>query len=169
MQKSSWIMLGICGVLLCCLSFAYVLSRVGSGTLTRDEATAMVHRMQDAVKHKDVGAIMDAIAPAPETRIANMTPDQTRLMLARAFRSMQNPAADITEITFEGGDKDATLGFNLKVYQSVQDMKASDYQGHITLHLGRVEVSHLLGLYHTTEWRITSATSTGPDPSNWGE
>ena len=169
MRKSSWVLLGICVALAACLGFAYLLSQSSPETLTQEEAAKMLRKMQEAVEQKDVGTIMAYIAPAPETRIVNLNEDQLRLMLARAFRNSSKLRADVSNIAFQSAGGDTTLEFDLAVVQEHPSMVAQDYTGHITLHLRRVEVPHLLGLYQTKEWRIASAETTGPDPANFGE
>lgn len=170
MRKSSWIMLGVCGALVLVLGVAYILSRSTDTSLTREQAAQIVQKMQDAVAHKDVSTIMSYIDPNPETKVANVNQDTLRILLARALRSMNNPRADVTNLAFAGGDTgDATMDFDLDVKQTGSDYNAFDYKGHITLHLKRVDVPHLLGLYQTREWRIVSGSTTGPQPSDMGE
>ena len=170
MRKSSWIMLGVCGALVLVLGFAYLLSRTTDTSLTREQASQIVQKMQDAVARKDVSTIMSYIDPSPETKVANVNQDTLRILLARAFRAMQNPHADVTNLAFAGGDSgDATVDFDLDVKQAAADYSAFDYKGHITLHLKRVDVPHLLGLYQTSEWRIVSGSTTGQQPSDMGE
>jgi hypothetical protein len=169
MRKSSWVLLGICLALAACLGFAYFLSQTSPEVLTQEEALQMLHRMQDAVVRKDVGAIMATISPDPDTRIANMNVDQLQLLLARAFRNTGKLRADVSHVSFQSAGGDATLEFDLNLTQENPQLVAQDYQGHITIHLRRVEVSHLLGLYKTREWRVVAAETTGPDPSAFGD
>ena len=170
MRKSSWAVLGVCALLLFGLGFAYMLSRTSGDTLTREQAAQVVQKMQDAVARKDTGAIMDFIDPNPETKVAGLNQDQLRMMVGRALHSMQNPRADVSNLAFAGGtDGDATLDFDLAVKQSGKDFSASDYSGHISLHLKRVDVPHLLGLYQTKEWRVVTGTTNGPQPGDFGE
>lgn len=170
MRKSSWIALTICAALVFALGIAYVVSRSSEDTLTQEQATKMIGHMQEAVMHKDVNAIMAFIDPDPATKIANVNQDQLRFMLARGLRAMEHPHADVSNLALAGGDKsDATLEFDLAVKSDGKDFASTDYNGHITLHLKRVEVPHLLGLFHTTEWRIVSGSTDGKQPADWGE
>ena len=170
MRKSSWVVLAVCAALVFGLGFAYVLSRASDNTLTQEKASLMVRRMQDAVEKKDVDGIMGFIDPDPATKVAGVNQDQLRFMLSRALRAMDHPHADVTNMALAGGDKgDATMDFDLAVKTTGADFKSTPYQGHITLHLKRVEVPHLLGLYHTGEWRIVSGSTTGPQPGDMGE
>lgn len=169
MRKSSWVLLGICFVLLLGLGGAYLLSLPTSNNLTQKQAEEMIHKMQLAVEKKDVGAIMNYISPSPETKIDNVNKDQIRLMLAHAFRAMEHPRADVQNLTFSGGTgSDAILNFDLAVRQSAADFQVdNDFKGHLIVQLKRMEISHMMGLYHTTEWRITGVT--GPDLSIFGD
>lgn len=169
MRKSSWVILGVCLILAALLGFIYVRSQPVSETLTQPEAEQMLHQMQDAVAQKNVGGIMEYIAPDPETRIANLNQDQLRLLIARGLRNSGRPQAIVSNIVFAGGTGEATLAFDLVVKDDRPDSVSDRYTGHITLHLRRVEVSHLLGLFHTKEWRIVGADTTGPDLSNFGD
>lgn len=170
MRKSSQIILAVCLVLLFALGFAYVTSRASDASLTREQANQIVHQLQEAVAHKNVNTVMSYIDPSPETKVANITQDQLRILLARAFRTMNNPHADIDNIAFAGGETgDATIDFDLNVKQTGADYNAFDYKGHISLHLKRVDVPHLLGLYQTKEWRIVGGSTTGPQPGNMGD
>ena len=66
------------------------------------------------------------------------------------------------------GDE-STAEFDLKVVHHMAAATGDDYSGHIVLHLKQVEVGHLLGLYHSREWKIVRADSNGPDISNYGD
>ena len=169
MRKSSWVALGICVVLAVGLAFAYTLSRSSSETLTREEALALVNTMKEAATHKDVNTIMSYVATDPETRVVNVNPDQLRLLIARAFRSAGKIRPEIAHFSFAGGPNEATMEFDLTVFNDHGDGVSQDYQGHIILKLRRLEMSHLLGLYQTREWRIVGGSSTGPDLNNFGE
>lgn len=170
MRKSSWAVLGVCALLLFGLGFAYMLSRASNDTLTRDQAAQIVQKMQDAVARKDVGTIMNYIDPSPETRVASLNQDQLRIMIGRALHAMKNPRADVSNLAFAGGvDSDATLDFDLDVKNGDTDYNALPYKGHIALHLKRVDVPHLLGLYQTKEWRVVSGSTTGPQLTDMGE
>jgi len=169
MRKSSWIVLGVCAALILSLATAYFLSRTSPDTLTQQQAESIVKEMQVAVRHKNVDALMAYIAPSEDLRIANLRPDQIRVLLAHAFQAMPDPRAEVSNLTFTGGLKDATLGFDLVVHNDGPSQTAVDYTGHITLQLQRVPVPHLMGLYNTREWRIVSGSTTGPDPSTFGD
>jgi hypothetical protein len=169
MRKSSWIVLGICALLIFGLVTAYFLSQAGPDTLTQPVAESMVKEMQTAVRHKSVNTIMSYLAPSEDLRIANLRPEQIRTLLARAFQAMPEPRAEVNNLTFAGGDHDATVGFDLVIHNDGRDHTAVDYSGHITLQLQRVAVPHLMGLYTTREWRIVGGSTTGPDPSNFGD
>ena len=169
MRKSSWIVLGICAALIFGLAAAYFLSQTGSENLTRQQAESMVKEMQVAVRHKNVNTLMSYLAPSDDLRIANLHPDQIRVLLAHAFQAMPEPRAEVNNLTFVGGAKDATVGFDLVVHNDGPNQVGIDYTGHITLQLQRVPVPHLLGLYRTREWRIVGGSTTGPDPSAFGD
>ncbi len=170
MRKSSWAVLGVCALLLFGLGFAYMMSRTSNDTLTRDQAAQIVQKMQDAVARKDAGTVMNYIAPSPETRVAGLNQDQLRIMIGRALHAMKNPRADVSNLAFAGGvDNDATLDFDLDIKNGDTDYNALPYKGHIALHLMRVDVPHLLGLYQTKEWRIVSGSTSGPQLTDMGE
>ena len=169
MRKSSWIVLGICAALIISLATAYILSQTGPDTLTQQQAEGMVKEMQVAVRHKNLNTLMAYLAPNDDIRVANLHPDQIRVLLARAFQAMKEPRAEVTNLTYAGGVKDATLAFDLAIHNDGPDHTATDYTGHITLQLQRVSVPHLLGLYRTREWRIVAGSTTGLDPSNFGD
>jgi ketosteroid isomerase-like protein len=169
MRKSSWIVLGICVVLLFCLGFGYLLTRTPPGDLNQQQAQAMIKDMQSAVRHKDVDGIMRYIAPDDETTVANLKRPRMRMVLAQAFRAMPSPQAQVNNLMFASIGNEATVDFDLKVKSEGADFTSDIYQGHITLHLKRVPVPHLWGLYHTSEWRIVGGSTTGPDPNNYGD
>src|SRR5437870_1911460 len=100
MKKSSWIVLGICVVLAAGLAAAYFLSQSSPTTLTRAQAMQMVENMQEALRHKNVNAIMGYIAAGPDTRIANVNQDQLRSMLIHYFRNADSLHADIANPSF---------------------------------------------------------------------
>jgi hypothetical protein len=170
MKRSSWIILSLCIVLAGSLVTLYRLSQMGAGALNEKQARAMVQSMQDAVAHKNVNTIMSYITTDNDARIVNLKQDQLRLLLARTFRNTQDIRADVTDFAFEGGtNDDATAQFHLSLNHDEAGMHAEDYAGQITLHLHRMEVPHLFGLYSAHEWRIIGAETTGVDPSTFGE
>lgn len=169
MRRSSWIVLGVCLCLAALLGFAYVQTRPSSRAPGQQEAFQMLHDMQHAVASKNVSEIMSYIAPGSDIRIANLTQDQLRLMLTRAFRDTGGLQADVKNVAFDGQGDDATMAFDLAVSQHAADLTSADYNGHITLHLKAMDVSHMLGLSHSKEWKIVGAETTGPDPGNFGD
>lgn len=170
MKKSSWIILSLCIVLAGSLVTIWRLSQMGGGTLTEAQARSMIQTMQDAVAHKNVNAIMSYIAPEGENKIVNLQPDQLRALLARAFYNAQGLSADVSHFTFAGGaGEEATAQFDLVLSHDEGGMKSEMYTGQITLHLHRVDVPHLFGLYSTHDWRIVAAETTGPNPKEFGD
>ena len=170
MKRSSWIILSLCIVLAGSLVAIYRLSQTGTGPLTEAQARQMVQTMQNAVAKKNVGTIMGYITTENDAKIVNLKQDQLRLLLARAFRNAQEMHADVNHFTFEGGTKDdATAQFDLALTHDEPGLHADVYSGQITLHLHRMEVPHLFGLYSAHEWRIIGAETTGVDPSIFGE
>jgi len=170
MKKQSWIILSVCALLLGALVFWYVFSQNGPERITQPEAVAMVQQMERAFERKNSNEILEFIAPTSDTKISNITPDQLHGLLARYFRSSDKLSADMTNYSFVKADEtNAMLEFDLAVHNDGPDSRKQDYSGHITLHLKRVEVPHLLGLYRTREWRIAGAETTGPELSTFGD
>lgn len=169
MRRSSWIVLGICIILILCLGSAYLMSQRGAQTLGRAEAETMLKQMRMAVRHKDAGAIMEYIATGDDVKIDSMRPEQIRLLLVKAFRSMDDPNAEVTNIAYTGTDREATLIFDLKLHNDGPDLNSIPYDGRITLNLQRTTVSHWFGISKTLEWRIVNASTTGQDPSLFGD
>jgi hypothetical protein len=169
MRKSSWIVLALCGVLVLCLGFAYMVSRQTPQPLTKETTEAMVQQMQEAVKHKNINTIMSFVSPDPDTKVAGLDQDHIRRMLASAFHMMQEPRADVNNLNFIGGTDEATVDFDLSVHNDGPGQQVTDYKGHVTLQIRRVDVPHLMGLYHTREWRIVDGSQTGPDLTTWGD
>ncbi len=170
MKRSSWIVLSLCVVLAGTLVFLYRVSQMSSGPLTEAQAREMVQKMQTAVAHKNVNAIMDYITTDSDVKVANLKRDQLRVLLARAFHSATEMRADVTNFGFQGGTtEDATAEFDLSLNHEETGLHAEVYSGHITLHLHKTAVPHLFGLYSTHEWRIIGGETSGPDPSNFGD
>lgn len=170
MKRSSWIVLSLCIVLAGSLVAIYRLSQAGTGPLTEAQAREMIQKMQTAVAHKNVNTIMGFITNDSDAKIVNLKTDQLRLLLARTFRNAQEIRADVTHFTFQGGTtEDATAQFDLALVHDEPGLHADVYSGQITLHLHRMDVPHLFGLYSTHEWRIIGAETTGLDPSSFGE
>jgi len=169
MKKSSIIALGAVGLLSVLLVITYLGTRSGPEQITKEEAVTMLNTMKSAVEKKSVGVIMDAIAPSADGKYADMTREQLRMTLARAFQGSGDLTPDFKKITFDGGNQAATLSFDISVKNTQGGMSADDYKGHITLYLKRVEVPCLLGAFKAMDWRITKAESTGPNLSTFGE
>jgi hypothetical protein len=170
MQKASWIALAVLVALIGFLGINYALSGSGAERLDRQKATAWLEKMRMAAERKDVGTIMNAIAPQSEARIADVNPDKFRLLLMRAFRTMGSVRIQTSNIRFEGGEGDeAELSFYLVVRNVSPEMVAEDYKGDITVRLRRVDVPRMLGLFQGKEWRVVEAHSSGPSLSTFGE
>ena len=169
MKRRSWIILAVCVLLGVGLVAAFLLSQNGPGRLSQQGAVEITQQMESAFQHKNANGILAHISPASDTRIASINQDQLRLLLVRYFRSSDRLSAEMKNYVFAGGDADATLQFDLAVHNDGPDSRKEDYAGHITLHLRRVEVPHLLGLYQTKEWRVTAAETTGPELSAFGD
>jgi hypothetical protein len=169
MQKRSWIILCVCLFIAAALGIFYLETRGGSGPLTQEQAIEITQNMERAFRAKNANGILAYMAPSSETRIAGVSQDQLRLLLVRYFRNSNRVSADLNNYAFSGGDTDATLQFDLTVHNDGTDSRSDDYKGHITVHLRRVEVPRLLGLYQAKEWRITGAESTGADLGGFGD
>ncbi len=170
MKRSSWIILSLCIVLAGSLVTLYRLSQTGAGALNADQARSMVQTMQDAVAHKNVNTIMSYITTENDAKIVNLHKDQLRLLLARTFRNAQDIHADVTNFAFQGGTTDdATAQFDLALNHDEPGLHSVVYTGQITLHLHRMEVPHLFGLYSAHEWRIIGAETSGVDPNTFGD
>ena len=167
MQRRSWMALALCAALIAFLALYYVESQSMPDTLTQADAVGILRHMQDAIAHKNSGAIMDYIAPAPETRLAGLNQDQLHFLLIRAFRNSGALQAECSKIDFVGIRDEATVEFDLTVTNKRGDVVGTDYQGRVTMHLKRVTVPRMLGIFHAQEWRVTGAESTGLDPSTF--
>ncbi|MCS6777250.1 MAG: hypothetical protein RMJ43_10635 [Chloroherpetonaceae bacterium] len=169
MQRRSWVLLGICMMLLLGLGAGYYLSTMAPPEFTDAEARQVLESMREAVRRKSVGQLMDYIAPDPEVRIAGLRPDQLRVMLARAFRGTGRLEPLTRNVRFQREGEMAVLEFDLEVQSRDVDMLSTPYSGHVTLRWKRVEVPRLLGLYRALEWRIVAAEHTGRDFNSFGE
>ncbi len=170
MRKSSWLLLSLSGVLLAGLYLAYRAAQQTPETYTPEAAHAMIAKMQDAVAHKRAGDIMEYITPDPDAHILDMTTDQLRLLIARGLRSSQGMRADVSDIKSQSTVSEATVTFQLAVTHHEPNMVATDYgPAKITFRLQPVPVPHLLGIYHTSEWRIVAAETTGLSPASFGD
>ena len=169
MKRSSWIVLIVSGIMALGLLMLFFLSQGAPEQLTQEDAIQITRKMQTAFEHKNVNGIMDYIAPQNGGRIANISVDKLRFMLVRYFRSSDKLSADLKNYAFAGTNGEASLQFDLIMHNDGPDSRKEDYAGHITLHLRRVDSPHLLGLYQTKEWRITSAETTGPELSTFGD
>jgi hypothetical protein len=169
MKRSSWIILAICAALVAMLVFLYVQSEQKPPEMTESRIVSMLDMMKVAVAHKDVRALMKSVDQSSDTRIAKLNVDQLRLTLSRAFNTSDQLEAIYTGLKLQNDGDDSIAEFDLKVVHHMAGATADDYSGHITLHLKREEVPHMLGLYHSREWRITRAETNGPDISNYGD
>jgi hypothetical protein len=169
MQRRSWVVLGVCILIAGILTAAYIASQHGPERLTQQDAIGIVQGMESAFEHKNPTGVLAYISPSPDTRISSISTDQLHLLLGRYFRYSDRLSAETKNYLFTGGDGDAVLQFDLVVHNDGADSRKEDYSGRITLHLRRVEIPHLLGLYQTREWRITGAETTGPDLSTFGD
>ncbi len=169
MKKSSMVALGVTGFLCILLVIAYLSSRSAPEQITREQAVSILDEMKTAVEKKNLDTVMDAVAMTPEGKYGDMTREQLRTILGRAFVGSSNLAVEISKVSFDGGHQAATLAFDVNVKNSQGGMSADDYKAHITLYLKRVEVSRLGGLVKAMDWKITKADSTGPNMSTFGE
>jgi hypothetical protein len=168
-KRSSWIILAICALLIGLLAFLYMESQQAPPEMTQARITSMLDKMKDAVAHKNTRALMSYVDQSPDTRISRMNTDQLRLTLSRAFSNSDQLEAIYTGLALHNNGDEATAEFDLKVLHHMSGATGDDYNGHIVLHLKRMDVSHMLGLYHTREWKIIRADTNGPDLSNYGD
>ena len=169
MKRQSWIVVIVCAVMILGLVGAYIISQSGSPQFSQQDAIDMTQKMNAAFRNKNVSGILAYIAPTPDVKVAGISQDQLRVLLSRYFRNSDRVSADLKNYVFASGDGEATLQFDLAVHNDGADSRKVDYGGHITLHIRRVEVPQMLGLYGTKEWRISSVESTGPDLSSFGD
>jgi len=169
MKRSSWIILAICAALMCFLGFLYVQSQDKPPDMTPSLIESMLGSMQKAVARKDVRTLLSYVDQSPETRISSLNTDQLRLTLSRAFNTSDQLEAVYSGLTLHDDGEEATAEFDLKVLHHMSGANADDYNGHIVLHLKRTPVPHLLGLYHTREWKIVRADTNGTDLDKWGD
>ncbi|HLJ53664.1 MAG TPA: hypothetical protein VKT77_01425 [Chthonomonadaceae bacterium] len=169
MQRRSWIILVICLVLAAGLFVAYIATQRGPTAFTQQDAIDVTQKMAQAFHDKDTTGVMAYVSQSPDTRLAGLTPDQARVLLARYFRNAEQVSADMRNYAFVSGDNDATLQFDLALNNNGGDSKNTDYAAHIVVHFRRVDVPHLLGIYQTKEWRVAGIESTGPDLSTYGD
>ena len=169
MRKSSWMILAICGILTICLGFGYFVSKQKQPDLNQQNAEKMLQTMSEAVNKKDIGALLQYISSASDTKIANMKLDQLRIMLARGFRNTGKLVSTPSNIVLDPHYGEANLDFDLVVKSEDGNVVSDIYAGHITLKLRKIEVSHLLGLYHIAEWRIVGAEHTGRELDSFGD
>ena len=169
MQKSSWIILAICGILAIFLGFGYFISQQKQPDLNQQTAELMLQKMSEAVNKKDSSSLLKYISFEPSTRIADMKPDQLQLMLVRGFRNTGKLNATTSNIVLKPAYGEGTLEFDLVVKNTEGDVVSDIYAGHITLKLRKMDEAHLLGLYHIPEWKIIGAEHTGRDLNSFGE
>ncbi|HLI47121.1 MAG TPA: hypothetical protein VKV18_00310 [Chthonomonas sp.] len=175
MQRSSWIALGLSVLLIAILAVSYFISQERPRQFDATQAQQILHDLQEAVRQKDVEGIMRYVAP--NTRlIGDMDAQKARLLIARAFRVMQNPQPTISDVQFhddnEGkgvGLEEPSVSFYLNLRDQGPDYTSDEYAGRITLYFRQVSIPHLFGLYHTAEWRIVHVETTGPNPDSFGD
>ncbi len=112
---------------------------------------------------------MSFVDQSSDVRVSRMNYDQLRLMLSRAFSNSDQLEADYSNLTLRDNGDEAIAEFDLKVLHHMAGANGDDYNGHIVLHLKRVEVGHMMGLYHSREWRVIRADTNGPDLNNYGD
>ncbi len=169
MKKSSWCILFACIALAGLLGFAYVQSERKPAEVSTVMVTSMLDYMKSAVEHKNVHKLMEYVDQAQDTRISHLNNDQLRILLSRSFNQSEKLDANYSNVDVRHRGDDATAEFDLLVSHHMGAGDAEDYKGHITLHLRIVPIAHLLGLYHTHEWRIFKADTDGPDLAGYGD
>ena len=169
MKRSSWIALVVSLVLIGVVAYFYAAGRSSPETFSPDMAKSMISAMQDAVKRKSVNSIMKYVHEDADHLYAGMKPNQLRNLLARAFFDSKTLRADCSNVSTHAGQTTTSVEFDLSLKNEDGNLAAEDYSGHINLKLQRVSVGHLFGLYHTNEWRIVEATTTGRDPMSMGQ
>ena len=169
MKKSSVFALGLSLVILIVLGIVLLSSRNAPETLSPEYATSMVTDMQTAVKKKNVGTLMSYFSDVSESKFANLSHSQLRKILQRAFFNSKTLVAECKKISVHPGTNSTDIEFDLILKNEGDMVSAEDYNGHITLHMKREPVAHSMGLYHTKEWRVTGAETTGRDPASIGQ
>lgn len=168
MQRSSWVALGLSILLTALLTVGYLSSRSKAQHFDAAQAEKVLHDLQVDTRQKDVEGIMRYIAP--NTRLmGDLDTNRVRLLLMRAFNAMQNPQPDVSDVQFHDDPDEPSLSFLLNLRDQGPDYTSDEYGGRITLYFHQANISHLFGLYHTSEWRIVHVDTTGPSPDTFGD
>jgi hypothetical protein len=169
MSYRSWIIIAICAVLLGFLALGYFETRPDSDSFAMAQAVAMLNSMKTAMHDKSVDGIMRYIDERPDERLAGISPAQIRALLANFFRQSGDVDANYSHLQLTSGPNDTWVEFDVTIKNALTSVGATDYTGHVTMHMTRVEVPRLLGMFHAMEWRIVQATTTGPQLNEFGD
>ena len=168
MQRSSWILLGICVFIAVTLLTTYHYSTKQTAEMNQAVAFAMVHTMQKDVRDKNVDQLMSFVDPSSMTNIADNTPKRIRKIIAQALAAMHSPRAVVTNMQYSAGTNQVVVEGDLNIEDDGPDYSSSLTSGHLTFYLKPVTTSHMFGLWHTKEWKITRAAWSGQNPDSYG-
>jgi hypothetical protein len=169
MKKSSWIALSVVILLLGGLIGLYTVSNKPTPGFNQEHIVSILDTLKSAVNHKDVRTIVSYLDESPETRVSRLNSNQTRLFLSRAFQQSGHLNAEYKNLQLHPSEMDPIAEFDLEIKHSLPEADGTDYNGHIILHMKQVEIPHMLGLYHTKDWRIARAEVSGTDLANYGD
>ena len=169
MKRSSKIVLIVSALLLALMVFLYAQSQQQPVVMDQARIESMLDKMKQAVAHKNVRALMAFIDQSSDTKVSNLSTDQLRRTLQIAFQQSGDLEANYSKVQMHTSTSETIAEFDLNVVHQLPGASGQDYKGHITLHLQRLDTPHLFGLYHTKDWKIVHADTTGQDLSNWGD
>lgn len=157
MQKSSKIILLVCGILLIYLvTVIYSYKSQSQPEFEQEDAAHMMTALGKAFMSSSTEGVLSFAAP--DAKVAGRDLEEMRGLLQRAFRAMKNPQVDFSELTFSRTGLEA----NLRVKANVRDAGEGGYHPGEILYsapmgfqVKRIETARLGGLLTTYEWKIT--------------
>jgi hypothetical protein len=127
--------------------------------MTQAEAIRFIERGKAALERRDVNAIMNVMSP--QARILGMNTDDMRQIITGAVGQVHGHLTPVTKnVAARQTANTAEISFDMDLNQKTPEMDAVYFMNyHFTVRLEKAWSSHLLGLYRTEDWLITSLES----------
>lgn len=163
MRRSSCFALVCAVVAFAALGILFLASQDrGAGPMGPAEAERFLRSGQEMLAAGDTNGIMSLFTA--DCRVLGAETERLRASLAAAVQEMNGRplTAVIRNLTVKQENGSAFLMFDLDLNEKQKDAAIHYFTSHLNLTLKKVETSHWLGLYRTTDWKISQLDADPP-------
>lgn len=162
MRRSSKILLAIAGLLLVSIALLYLAPGEKTlPTMTPALAESIMWRGAEAVKRKDVNALMNLMAP--NAIILERKADDIRRVIEESLGDVPGELhVKVSNVSVTQDKQTVIATCDAEIGQTTPEMDASYFRVGLTVRFEPQHATHWFGLYSTKTWKIASVVSDNP-------